>query len=206
MRSSVVVAPRSRAFGFVTSTGPIPVWIARTGSCPWRTTRRRPSGSTSSAVEARNVSNAASTAWAINRRAPVRRISVSGSSIALSVERQQLYSRSWRNAPTWRFGWLDHQPRYAAFLTPSPSSPHSSAPKPDSGALRVADKEVTLGSLSAARAGGLAVVHQELMLFPDRTVDENVRERPAVRRVSVDQRRFSPRQGRSDDGSPRRCH
>src|SRR5271163_5066924 len=44
----------------------------------------------------------------------------------LSVEGQQLYSRSWRNAPTWRFGWLDHQPRYAAFLTPSPSSPHSS--------------------------------------------------------------------------------
>ena len=70
------------AFGFCTSTGPIPVRIARTRSCPWRTTRRRPSGSTSSAVEARNVSNSASTAWAINRRAPVRRISVSGSSIA----------------------------------------------------------------------------------------------------------------------------
>ena len=28
------VASRSRAFGFSTSTGPIPVWIARTGSCP----------------------------------------------------------------------------------------------------------------------------------------------------------------------------
>src|ERR1700722_13215127 len=81
MRSPEAVA-RSRAFGFCTSTGPIPVWIARTGSCPWRTTRRRPSGSTSSSVEARNVSNSASTAWAINRRAPVRRISVSGSSIA----------------------------------------------------------------------------------------------------------------------------
>ena len=50
----------------------------------------------------------------------------------------------------------------------------SGAIKPDSGALRVADKEVTLGSLSAARAAGLAVVHQELMLFPDRTVEENV--------------------------------
>ena len=32
--ASAVVAPRSRAFGFVTSTGPIPVWIGRTGSCP----------------------------------------------------------------------------------------------------------------------------------------------------------------------------
>jgi ABC-type sugar transport system ATPase subunit len=50
----------------------------------------------------------------------------------------------------------------------------SGAIKPDRGALRVADKEVALGSLSAARAIGLAVVHQELMLFPDRTVEENV--------------------------------
>ena len=94
-----VVAPRSRAFGFCTSTGPIPVWIARTGSCPWRTTRRRPSERTSSAFEARNVSNSASTAWAISRRAPARKISVSGSSIAPSVEGKQLYSRPWRNAP-----------------------------------------------------------------------------------------------------------
>ena len=50
----------------------------------------------------------------------------------------------------------------------------SGAIKPDSGALRVAGREVPLGSLSAARAAGLAVVHQELMLFPDRTVEENV--------------------------------
>ena len=70
MRSPEAAA-RLRAFGFCTSIGPIPVWIARTGSCPWRTTRRRPSGSTSSAVEARDVSNSTSTAWAINRRAPV---------------------------------------------------------------------------------------------------------------------------------------
>jgi ABC-type sugar transport system ATPase subunit len=46
----------------------------------------------------------------------------------------------------------------------------SGAIKPDKGALRVADKEVPLGSVSAAHAAGLAVVHQELMLFPDRTV------------------------------------
>ncbi len=50
----------------------------------------------------------------------------------------------------------------------------SGAIKPDRGALRVAGKEVPLGSVSAARAAGLAVVHQELMLFPDRTVEENV--------------------------------
>jgi ABC-type sugar transport system ATPase subunit len=50
----------------------------------------------------------------------------------------------------------------------------SGAVRPDSGTLRVAGKQVPLGSLSAARAAGLAVVHQELMLFPDRTVEENV--------------------------------
>ena len=42
----------------------------------------------------------------------------------------------------------------------------SGAIKPDKGALRVAGKEAPLGSVSAARAAGLAVVHQELMLFP----------------------------------------
>jgi ABC-type sugar transport system ATPase subunit len=50
----------------------------------------------------------------------------------------------------------------------------SGALKPDSGALRVAGGNLALGSLSAARAAGLAVVHQELMLFPDLTVEENV--------------------------------
>src|SRR5271165_5015170 len=79
---------------FRTSTGPIPVWIARTGSCPWRTTRRRPSERASSAFKASNVSNSASTAWAINRRGPARRVSVSGSSIPLSVEGKRLYSQS----------------------------------------------------------------------------------------------------------------
>lgn len=50
----------------------------------------------------------------------------------------------------------------------------SGALKPDSGALRIAGDNVALGSLRAARTAGLAVVHQELMLFPDRTVEENV--------------------------------
>jgi len=48
------------------------------------------------------------------------------------------------------------------------------AVKPDGGELRVAGETAPLGSLSAARAAGLTVVHQELMLFPDRTVEENV--------------------------------
>ena len=50
----------------------------------------------------------------------------------------------------------------------------SGAVRPDAGVLRVDGKEVALGSLSAARAAGLAVVHQELMLFPDCTVEENI--------------------------------
>src|SRR5208283_5909662 len=35
----------------------------------------------------------------------------------LSVGERRRYSRSWRNAPSWGFGWFGHQPR-----TP-PSSP-----------------------------------------------------------------------------------
>ena len=57
MRSPACGAPRSRAFGFCTLTGPIPVWIVRTESCPWRTTRWRPSARARSEFEARNVSN-----------------------------------------------------------------------------------------------------------------------------------------------------
>ncbi len=72
MRSPSSDAPRSRAFGFCTLTGPIPVWIVRTGSCPWRTTRWRPSGRTRSAFKARNVSNSISTACLISFRAPVQ--------------------------------------------------------------------------------------------------------------------------------------
>ena len=50
----------------------------------------------------------------------------------------------------------------------------SGALRPDSGRLRVAGATVPLGSLAEARRAGLAVVHQELMLFPDRTVEENI--------------------------------
>ena len=50
----------------------------------------------------------------------------------------------------------------------------SGAIRPESGTLSVAGREVPLGSLSAARQAGLSVVHQELALFPDRTVEENI--------------------------------
>jgi ABC-type sugar transport system ATPase subunit len=50
----------------------------------------------------------------------------------------------------------------------------SGAIRPESGSLSVAGKPVPLGSLTDARKAGLAVVHQELMLFPDRSVEENI--------------------------------
>ncbi len=50
----------------------------------------------------------------------------------------------------------------------------SGAVLPDAGQLTVDGRPVPFGSVAAARRAGLAVVHQELMLFPDRSVEENV--------------------------------
>lgn len=50
----------------------------------------------------------------------------------------------------------------------------SGAIAPDSGSLAVRGRPVPLGSIGEARRAGLAVVHQELMLFPDCTVEENI--------------------------------
>ena len=90
----------------------------------------------------------------------------------LSVGGQQLYSRSWRNAPVWRFGWLDHQPRYAAFLTPSPSFPHSSALGPE-GLI----DNWTQGPKPRLSAEQLAEVAQIVEAGPDREKDGVVRWR-----------------------------
>ncbi len=50
----------------------------------------------------------------------------------------------------------------------------SGAVVPDSGELTVKGRPVPFGDVIGARSAGIAVVHQELMLFPDRTVEENV--------------------------------
>ena len=50
----------------------------------------------------------------------------------------------------------------------------SGAVRPDSGRLSIAGRDVPVGSLAEARRAGLVVVHQELMLFPDRSVEENI--------------------------------
>ena len=73
-RSSSLAAPRSRIFTRDTATGPMPVWIIRSGPCPCRTRRSRPSGSLRSCIRAKNASASSSTACARSRRAPERRI------------------------------------------------------------------------------------------------------------------------------------
>src|ERR1700730_17581124 len=62
-----------------TATGPMPVMISRSGRCPWRTMRRRPSSVSLSAWPLRKAATSASTACASNARAPLRKTSVSGS-------------------------------------------------------------------------------------------------------------------------------
>src|SRR3954466_6039774 len=70
---------RSRTRGARTGTGPRPVMIARSGRCPWRTRRWRPSPVCLSAWPLRKAATSASTACANSARAPSRRTSVSGS-------------------------------------------------------------------------------------------------------------------------------
>ena len=63
-----------------TATGPMPVWISRSGKCPWRTIRRRPAESVRCAYASTKPATSASTACPSKRRAPRRKTSVGGSS------------------------------------------------------------------------------------------------------------------------------
>jgi hypothetical protein len=65
-----------------TSTGPIPVWIMRSGPWPCRTSRSRPSASFRSLLAAIEAATSASMACSNNWRAPDRRRAVRGSSIS----------------------------------------------------------------------------------------------------------------------------
>src|SRR5262249_8869684 len=71
--------PRSRRRGQRTAPGPMPVMIPRSGRCPWRTNRRRPSSVSLSAWQLSKLETSASTACAKSARAPLRKTSVSGS-------------------------------------------------------------------------------------------------------------------------------
>src|ERR1700756_4904604 len=57
----------------------MPVMISRSGRCPWRTNRRRPSSVSLSAWQLSKLETSASTACARRARAPLRKTSVSGS-------------------------------------------------------------------------------------------------------------------------------
>src|ERR1700758_1656219 len=70
---------RSRTRGQRTATGPMPVTISRSGRCPWRTNRWRPSSVRLSEWQLSKAATSASTACAKSARAPLRKTSVSGS-------------------------------------------------------------------------------------------------------------------------------
>src|SRR3984893_5737088 len=70
---------RSRTRGHRTATAPMPVMISRSGRCPWRTSRRRPSSVNLSVWVLSQAATSASTACPISVLAPLRKTSVSGS-------------------------------------------------------------------------------------------------------------------------------
>ena len=100
---------RSRTRGRRTATGPMPVMISRSGRCPWRTTRWRPSSVSLSAWLPRKAATSASTACASRARAPLRKTSVSGSANVPGWE-------SWKTLAVghgvsllwWRSGGVEH--------------------------------------------------------------------------------------------------
>src|ERR1700737_2832330 len=70
---------RSRTRGHRTATAPMPVMTSRSGRCPWRTSRRRPSSVNLSVWVRTQAATSASTACPNSVLAPLRKTSVSGS-------------------------------------------------------------------------------------------------------------------------------
>src|SRR6266508_4084044 len=70
---------RSRSRGQRTATAPMPVMISRSGRCPWRTSRWRPSAVSLSAWQLSKAATSASTACASSAQVPLRKTSVSES-------------------------------------------------------------------------------------------------------------------------------
>src|SRR3977135_3075233 len=90
---------RSRTRGHRTATAPMPVTISRSGRCPWRTSRRRPSSVNLSVWVLSQAATSASTACPNSVLAPLRKTSVSGS----------------ENVP----GWVRSQPLVSVTAYPS---------------------------------------------------------------------------------------
>src|SRR5215468_2862179 len=119
---------RSRTRGQRTATGPMPVMISRSGRCPWRTSRARPSSVSLSACMLSKAATSASTACASSARAPLRKTSVSGSAKVRGWEsRKTLVSVTAYHSFGGEVGGFEHPhdtPPYP--LMPSPTFAHSS--------------------------------------------------------------------------------
>src|SRR6516165_12781687 len=126
------IASRSRTRGQRTATGPMPVTISRSGKCPWRTNRARPSAVSLSAWSPRKPATSASTACANSARAPLRKISVNGSLKAPGGA--NLITLSWVTAYHSFGGEVEafehpHDTPPYPFI-PSPTFAHTSTPDP----------------------------------------------------------------------------
>src|ERR1700730_8057100 len=112
---------RSRTRGQRTATGPMPVTISRSGRCPWRTRRRRPSSVTSSTCLSSKVATSASTARARSVRAPLRNTSVSGSAKVPGWENWKTLVSVMAYLPSMESGGVEH---------PHDTPPHPFMPSP----------------------------------------------------------------------------
>ena len=93
-------SPRSRTRGWRTLTGPIPVWMKRSGRYPLRTTRRRPAASTSAAWLPKNTETSPQRLGPTTRELQLVGLpSTDLSENQMGFEKQQRYSLSWRILP-----------------------------------------------------------------------------------------------------------
>src|SRR5262249_56345477 len=133
----------------------MPVTISRSGKCPWRTNRARPSAVSLSAWSPRKPATSASTACANSARAPLRKISVNGS---LKVPGcASLITLSWVTAYHSFGGEVE------AFEHPHDTPPHPFIPSPTFAHSSPATTPKCLRPNQAHRAG--------------LTVEENMGER-----------------------------
>src|SRR5215471_15573481 len=98
--SSAPTSPRSRTLARRTSTGPTPVWIARYGPWPRRTTRSRPSGNFKSQS---NQLRRSAPEPACGGRLHVQVRSEDRRWPHADVKEEQWYLSTWRIAPFGRF-------------------------------------------------------------------------------------------------------
>src|SRR6516164_3057986 len=149
--------PRSRTRGQRTATGPMPVMISRSGRCPWRTNRRRPSSVSLSAWQLSKLETSASTACARSARAPFAQNL--GQRIGKSSwlrERQNISLSHGVSLLCWRSGGVEHlhdTPPYP--FTPSPTFAHSSI-MPGQANL-IADHKTLIADITGQLSGEMPI-------------------------------------------------